>query len=235
MAETLFTVPSRGIGLHTEALLAGAGQQPSYVLFLHGGGVATTSQGTRGLRDELAQRGIASVAFDFSGHGRSGGRMEEASLHQRREEALHVVQSLRPLRPHAIVATSMAGHTACRLSQDLSLDALVLFCPAAYEARAEHARFGEPFRAVIRSTRAFDDSPAFDALCQFEGRVLVFYGSQDTVIPPAVQQGYARAARRARSVEEVRLAGAGHRLHDWLGTRAIERTLVVERMVAALS
>lgn len=236
MDELAFKVAFAGEGLHAATCWTGqgGGEEP-YVLFLHGGGPATSSDSTRYLRADLAERGVASVAIDFLGHGRSGGRIEDASLRQRCEEALRVVDSLQPPQPRAIVATSMAGHTACRLLDLLRTDAVVLFCPAAYEARAEAARFGEAFRAVIRSTRSFDDSPAFEALRRYEGRVLCFYGSQEDVIPADVQQGYAAAAARARKGDFVRLDGAGHRLHDWISERPVIRRQVLDRVMDALS
>jgi pimeloyl-ACP methyl ester carboxylesterase len=236
MHVSAFRLPFKGFGLHAETCWAGSQERGDerYVLFLHGGGAATSSEGTRYLREELAERGVASVALDFSGHGRSGGRMEEASLDRRREEALRLVDSLQPPRPRAIVATSMAGHVACRLAETLRPEALVLFCPAAYEADAESARFGEPFRAVIRATRSFGQSPAFEALRGFEGRVLCFYGTQDVVIPNEVQQGYAEACASAKLADFRVFEGAGHKLHDWIAGQPALRCEVVDRITAAL-
>src|SRR6218665_1293314 len=133
MPVSAFKLDFEGLGLHAEACWADGSSRDDerYALFLHGGGPATSSEGTRYLREDRAARGIASVALDFSGHGRSGGRMEGASPDRRREEALRLVDSLQPPRPRAIVATSMAGHVACRLVETLQPEALVLFCPAA--------------------------------------------------------------------------------------------------------
>jgi pimeloyl-ACP methyl ester carboxylesterase len=236
MHVSALKLPFEGFCLHAEACWAGSqarGDAP-YVLFLHGAGAATSSEGTRYLRGDLAARGVASVALDFSGHGRSGGRMEDASLDRRREEALRLVDSLQPSRPRAIVATSMAGHVTCRLAETLGPEALVLFCPAAYEADAESARFGEPFRAVIRATRSFGRSPAFEALRSFDGRVLCFYGAQDMVIPQEVQQGYAKASACAKLAELRVFEGVDHKLHDWIAARPALRCEVVDQIMAAL-
>ncbi|MFT3815778.1 MAG: alpha/beta fold hydrolase [Acidovorax sp.] len=208
---------------------------PAYALFLHGGGIGTSSAGTRYLRIALAGEGVASVAFDFSGHGRSGGRLEDATLRQRQQEVRRVVDSLQPAQPRVIIATSMGGHTACRILDKIRPDALVLLCPAAYEARAEDARFGLEFRAVIRSTRTFADSPAFEALSRYQGRVLVVYGSEDEVIPHEVQERYAHAASRASSRQVLRLEGAGHRLHDWLACHASARGDLVVRILSMMT
>ncbi|RCW69402.1 alpha/beta fold hydrolase [Pseudorhodoferax soli] len=231
-----FRLPFKGFGLHAEACWAGYRERSDqrYVLFLHGGGAATSSEGTRYLREDLAEHGVASVALDFSGHGRSGGHMVDASLDRRCEEALRLVDSLQPVRPRAIVATSMAGHVACRLAETLRPEVLVLFCPAAYEADAESARFGEPFRTVIRATRSFEQSPAFEALRRFEGHVLCFYGTQDAIIPREVQRGYATACASARLADFRMFEGVGHKLHEWLAGQTALRREVVDRIKAAL-
>jgi alpha-beta hydrolase superfamily lysophospholipase len=236
MHVSAFKLPFEGFGLHAEACWPGtrARDDERYVLFLHGGGPATSSEGTRYLREDLSARGIASVALDFTGHGRSGGRMEDASLVRRREEALRLVDGMQPPRPRAIVATSMAGHVACRLAHTVRPDALVLFCPAAYAADAEDALFGEPFRAVIRATRSFEASPAFEALRCFEGRVLCFYGSEDAVIPETVQQGYAHARACAKSFDFRTLEAADHKLHAWIAMRPALRAEVVGRIMSVL-
>ncbi len=236
MTEVDFRVAFESGELHATASWDPCGSwHPAYALFLHGGGLSTSSENTRYLRAELASEGVTSAAFDFSGHGRSGGRLEDATLLRRQDEAMRVVDYLRPARPRMIVATSMAGHTACRVLDLLRPDALVLLCPAAYEMRAESARFGPEFRAVIRATQAFGDSPAFEALSRYEGMVLVVYGSQDKVIPGEVQLAYTYGATHARSLQVLRLAGAGHRLHDWFADRRLARRDLVARIVSMMT
>lgn len=235
MVEQSFSVPFEGVMLHASAIAGLETPESSYALFLHGGGAAASSEGVRYLRDALADQGVASVAFDFSGHGRSGGRLEGTSLQQRRREALAVVERLAPLKPRALVATSMAGHTACCLIGELRPEVLILFCPAAYEARAEDACFGEAFRNVIRSTQTFDGAPAFAALNRFTGRLLVVYGAQDEVIPRTVQDGYMSASAQTHHAEFIRLEGARHRLHDWLCANPQDQLRVSARMLLALS
>jgi pimeloyl-ACP methyl ester carboxylesterase len=220
--------------LHLQVALTGSACSPDtpYTLFLHGGGATANSARTRYLRDALAERGFASVAIDFSGHGGSDGRLLDASLQQRRDEALCVVKHLRLRKPHAIVATSMSGHTACRLIDALDPRALILFAPAAYEARAETARFGETFRAVIRSTQNFSESPAFDDLRRFKGQLLTLYGNNDAVIPTAVKTGYRAAARNG---EHIDISDAGHQLHDWLHTFPTDKNAVICRIASLLA
>lgn len=188
------------------------------ILALHGGG-RSSRQGFRPLLTALAAHGHTSAAFDFAGHGESGGQLIGSSLAHRAEQALAVARHLDLQPPVALLGSSMGGHVACTLIEALAPQALVLFCPAAYAPGAQNLPFGPAFQGALRATRSFEDSPAFKALERFTGRLLLVFGSEDEVIPEAVQQHYLSRAHRAQSVELIRLQGAGHRLHDWLAER----------------
>ena len=202
-------------------------------LALHGGG-QSSRHGYRPLLAYLAGQGHACAAFDFAGQGESPGALSASSLDDRAAQALAVVARLGLQRPVSLIASSMGGHIACRLIPALAPEALVLFCPAAYEAEAQPVAFGPAFQQIIRATTAFSASPAFDALEQFEGRLLLVLGAQDKVIPPEVEQAYTTRAHRARSVEVIRLAGAGHHLHAWLKERPADSEHVFARVLATL-
>jgi pimeloyl-ACP methyl ester carboxylesterase len=209
-----FSVPS---GAHTlRGTITGnaAGDAPG-LLALHGGG-QSSRRGIQYLLAGLARAGVASAAFDFSGHGESTGQVEGSSLNERVAQAMAVAGHVAPGRPLSLIGTSMGGHVACSLIEWLQPLALMLFCPAAYVAEAQDAPFGPRFQAILRSSVDYASSPAFAALDRFEGRLLLVYGTADAVIPAQVLDQYERRARRAKSVEVVRLEGAGHKLHDWL-------------------
>lgn len=232
MARSHFQLPFRNVQLHGTST-----HSPSYsaprTLALHGGG-ASSRLGYQPLLDLLAEHGHASVAFDFAGQGESTGRMADSGLRDRAQQVLAVVDFLGMPRPVSLIASSMGGHIACSLIEALAPPALVLYCPAAYEAAAMDLPFGPAFQQVIRATSDFASSPAFDALERFEGRLLLVLGAEDAVIPRQVEDGYCSRARRARSVEVLRLAGAGHHLHAWLKERPAEFNRVAQRVRATL-
>lgn len=128
----------------------------------------------------------------------------------------------------------MGGHIACTLISRLSPPALVLFCPAAYATAAQEATFGPRFQSVLRSTVDYAGSPAFSALEQFEGKLLLVYGTSDSVIPAEVFEQYERRATRAKQVEVVRLPGVGHRVHDWLRSHPEEYKNVLDSVLQTL-
>ncbi|CAB5716826.1 putative magnesium chelatase accessory protein [Delftia tsuruhatensis] len=209
------------------------GRRAPGTLALHGGG-RSSRLGYRPLLDFLASHGHSSASFDFAGQGQSGGDLLRSSLAHRTGQALAVAGHLGMDRPVGLIASSMGGHVACGLIDALAPAALVLYCPAAYEAAAQHLPFGPRFQQAIRATRCFKDSPAFEALERFEGRLLLVLGAQDSVIPPEVEQEYASRAVRASSVELLRLPGAGHHLHAWLAERPAESAMVFARVLATL-
>lgn len=211
---------------------ASAGHAPR-TLALHGGG-ASSRLGYQPLLDFLADHGHSSAAFDFVGQGESAGDLAASGLRDRAQQALAVVDFLKIPRPVSLIASSMGGHIACSLMEALAPPALVLYCPAAYEAAALDVPFGPAFQQVIRATSDFAASPAFDALERFEGRLLLVLGAEDAVIPRQVEEEYMLRARKARSVEVLRLDGAGHHLHAWLKDRPAEFTRVAQRVLATL-
>jgi pimeloyl-ACP methyl ester carboxylesterase len=232
MAHSPFQLPFCSAQLHGTTTHSPSRSAPR-TLALHGGGTSSRV-GYQPLLGFLARQGHASVAFDFAGQGESTGRMADSGLRDRAEQALAVVEHLGMPRPVSLIASSMGGHIACSLIEALAPPALVLYCPAAYEAAALSEPFGPAFQQVIRATSDFAASPAFDALERFEGRLLLVLGAEDAVIPRPVEEGYCSRARRAQSVEVLRLQGAGHHLHAWLQERPAEFDRVAGRVLATL-
>lgn len=232
MEQSNFQIPFRGTVLHGTTTSGASGGAPR-ALALHGGG-QSTRHGCQALLTSLAQQDFSCASFDFHGHGESLGALSESSLNHRAEQVLAVVDGLPIPRPLSLIASSMGGHVACSLIAALTPPALVLYCPAAYEAAAQTAPFGPAFQTIIRATASFSSAPAFDALERFEGRLLLVLGAEDAVIPKAVEYEYATRARRAKSVEIIRLEGAGHHLHAWLNNHPAEFEHVASRVLATL-
>lgn len=63
------------------------------VLSLHGAGKADRNR-IRYLLERLAELGMSSFCFDFSGHGESTGTLKESSLGRRRQEVRAAYQFL---------------------------------------------------------------------------------------------------------------------------------------------
>ena len=80
-----------------------------------------------------AKRGLAATRFDYSGHGRSGGRFEDGTISRWLEEAVGVFRRFAK-GPQIVVGSSMGGWIALLLAKQLagsgSLAGLVLIAPA---------------------------------------------------------------------------------------------------------
>ncbi len=80
-----------------------------------------------------AKRGLAATRFDYSGHGRSGGRFEDGTISRWLEEALAVFERYAKGR-EIVVGSSMGGWIALRLADALHgtgrIAGLVLIAPA---------------------------------------------------------------------------------------------------------
>ena len=88
------------------------------------------------LDDYCAQSGRALLRFDYSGHGASGGRFEQATVTHWLEETLAVIRAAAE-GPHILVGSSMGGYLALLAARALAgageagrLAGLALIAPA---------------------------------------------------------------------------------------------------------
>lgn len=197
-------------------------------LSLHGGG-PSSKETTDYLVPTFARAGYSWASLDFSGQGRSSGPLAESSLERRLGEAVDLCTHL-DMAPLVLIGTSMGGSIATKLTEVLPVDRLILFCPAAYSVAAWGLRFGHGFTQEIRRPNSFLDTDAAEVCGRFRGRVLLVFGDQDEVIPPAVQTLYKTAFHRAESVTFVEIPGCPHPIHRWLEYRHQEKQRLLTRV-----
>ena len=113
------------------------GEQCPMVIFCHGFGGSKDGPLFELITDTLQAHGIASIRFDFNGHGESEGDFQEMTVPNEIEDAKHVyayVRDLRYINSIAIVGHSQGGVVASMTAGQLGTDALravVLMAPAA--------------------------------------------------------------------------------------------------------
>jgi len=170
-------------------------------------GFKSDISGTKVLRlEDWANRtGHGFLAFDYSGHGESGGAFEDGTVSQWRADALAAIDSQTD-GPLVIVGSSMGGWMAllAALARPDRVKGLVLIAPApdfteklmwpefSPEAQAEIMEQGftlrpsdydEPYtitRALIEDGRQWQ---VLDAPIVFDGPVRILQGMQDTDVP----------------------------------------------------
>ncbi len=199
------------------------------VLSLHGAGKANRNR-IGYLLERLIQNNMSSFCFDFSGHGESTGRLEQSSLPQRRQEAIAAYEYLDNDKPITVIGSSMGGHIAATLVDQLPIENLILFCPAAYARRAEDVCFDESFSQIIREPRSYLESLAFEKLQSYKGQLLLISGTEDKVIPVEILDNYLERSVKAKRKELLWINGADHQIHPWLQKNDDDLNCVLEKI-----
>ena len=81
------------------------GQQCPMVVFCHGFGGSKGGPLFELVADSLQREGIASIRFDFNGHGESEGRFQDMTVPNEINDAKKVIEYVRDLRYVSKVAT----------------------------------------------------------------------------------------------------------------------------------
>lgn len=198
------------------------------VLFLHGAG-QSTRQLFRPLREVLK---VPSVAFDFIGHGETGGVLEESSLREREEQVKAVVEAMGMKEPLSIVAASMSGYTAIKLLERYQVARLVLFVPAVYDVKAYDVPFNRGFSEIIRRPRSWMETDAWRLLKKFKGDLLIIHAGRDDVIPGEVIEGLYEVAGGRKEVFVVK--ESPHKILNYLSQDSVEMEEVCEKVLSVL-
>lgn len=172
------------------------GERENNTIVLHGAGKSSRTTFSR-LREYLRLNGIASASFDFIGHGDTGGDIQESTLQGRTDQASAAIEHSCQ-EPLNLIAASMAGYNAIKLTELFTVENLVLLVPAVYTPRAYDIPFGPHFSAIIREPNSWMDSDAFDTLAEFGGSVTIIAAEIDDVIPPKLVEKLYSSARHAK-------------------------------------
>uniref|UniRef100_UPI0040401326 alpha/beta fold hydrolase n=1 Tax=Streptomyces sp. SS7 TaxID=3108485 RepID=UPI0040401326 len=179
--------------------------------------------------------GCRGVAFDFSGHGESTGKLSESSLRRRFEQAVAVIDAYGGAEgPLVLVGFSMSGQTVADLVAHYGdrVTALGLCAPAVYTAEARDVPFGDGngrFSGIVRLPDSWREAPALQVLRAYEGRAVLAVPGTDTVIPAAVTEAVQDALAARAQYMRFDLPDAQHQLREarpatsagsWVRTRS---------------
>lgn len=157
----------------------------------------------------LAEAGIASIRFDFNGHGKSGGRMQDMTIEKEIADAVCIwnfVKALPYVSEIGFLGHSQGGvvasMTAGRLAANgiVSPKALVLIAPGAVIKEAcqggkfFNARFDPKDppefircwgmmklgREYLLSTQTLD---IYETAAEYKGKVCIIHGTKDRIVP----------------------------------------------------
>lgn len=188
------------------------------VLFLFGGSRTQAKERFTEWSKKLAVAGINSVSFDYSGTGQSSGDFYRSSLKRRIQEASGVLKWIRTTLEQSDRITVCGGSMGATIALGVAhrynriVKNLILFCPAAYAKEAHATTFGPEFTQLIKKQNSWKNSPAFEWLGKFTGRLLFIIPDHDEVISADITEKFRQSATNAGQVEIVAVKGATHQL-----------------------
>jgi len=185
------------------------------LLFLHGAG-QSSRQGFGDLRQNLYTRGISSCAFDFIGHGDTGGSLKESSLEDRTLQTCKVIEELNLPQSLSVVAASMSGYTAIKLLEIYDIERLILFVPAIYTRLAYKLPFNSQFSACTRKNRSWENSDVWSILAKYKGKLLIISAEKDNVIPREIIEQIYSSAVNSKTRKIVTIPNAPHKIISYL-------------------
>jgi pimeloyl-ACP methyl ester carboxylesterase len=187
----------QSIDMNTYSLSASYfGPTARTAILLHGGGNSSSLQ-IHPLRENLADRGIGTLAIDHLGHGKTGGDVGQSSLQGRLNEVVSALEYFQPSNLLGSVSMSMGGHISLKLQKLYQFESVVLIAPAVYCSDAYQLRFSSGFSEIIRKPESWRNSDVWEILRLFSGRLLTIFGKDDTVIPTGVKEAIQLNANNA--------------------------------------
>lgn len=210
------------------------GRDDISILFLHGAG-KSIRQRYESMRMMLYEKGFSSCAFDFTGHGETGGVLQESSLLERTEQSCRVIEQMKIRKPLIIVANSMSGYTGVKLLEVYDVESLILIVPAAYDRDAYKLRFNAGFTECIRKERSYLDSDAWQILRDFKGRLMIISAENDAVIPDEVIDRYYVSAVNAKDRKLITVKDSPHAILAFMEDNRDVLKSIVDEMAAFIN
>ena len=165
----------------------------------------------KSIANELESRGIASMRFDFDGHGESEGRFRDMTVLTELDDARHMIDYVRQAGAYdsiALVGHSQGGVVAGMIAGELGdeIKALVQLAPAAVlkddalqgVLMGKHYDPSNPpetltvfFHRVGKGYfLAAQSLPIYEQSSLYKGPVLLIHGTKDKIVPHSYSERY---------------------------------------------
>lgn len=188
------------------------GERCPMVVFCHGFGGRKEGPLFELVADSLQKHGIASIRFDFNGHGESEGRFQDMTVLNEIEDAKKVVDYVKKL-PYtskvALVGHSQGGVVASMTAGELNTDisSVVLMAPAAVlrDDAIRGSIFGKQFNPLdppefvelwpgqklgAKYIKTAFSLPIYETAARYQGPALIIHGNADRVVPYTYGERY---------------------------------------------
>ena len=189
------------------------GQRCPMVVFCHGFGGSKEGPLFELIADSLQAHGIASVRFDFNGHGESEGEFVDMTVPNEIEDALKVIEYVRDLR--YVSSVSLVGHSqggvvasmAAGKLEDGDIAAVALMAPAAVlrddairgsTMGAQYNPLDPPEYVELWGGKRLGGNyiktafwlPIYETAAKYQGPSLIVHGTADRVVPYTYGERY---------------------------------------------
>ena len=186
------------------------GEKCPMVIFCHGFSGTKDGPLFELVADTLQAHGIASIRFDFNGHGESEGEFKDMTVPNEIEDAKKVVEYVRDLKYVSMIAIGghsqggvVAAMTAGQLSEELgepAFKAVALMAPAAvlrddairgntmgkqYDPfdPGEYVELWGGLKLGGEYIRTSFSLPIYETAAKYQGPALIIHGNGDRVVP----------------------------------------------------
>lgn len=184
-----------------------AGERCPMVILMHGFGSEKNSFLMKATANMLLQKGIASLRFDFSGHGSSEGKFEDMTVPGQIKEARKVIDYVRQMDD--VSSVGLAGHSqggvvaamvAGELADEPLIQGMALLAPAGVirEDAIRGYSGGYAFNPLdppallelwdgLKLGRDYIKTaqhlPIYETAAPYKGSVFIIHGTADQVVP----------------------------------------------------
>lgn len=209
-------------------------QNNTNVLCMHGGGLRGRV-GFNTIRAKLVDIGIGSYAFDYIGHGETGGELLNSSLKNKVEQTLLMIDSQNIQEPHTLIASSMGSYVAIKVTELCNIENLILIAPAVYSKDAYSTPFGVGFSEIIRKENSWQNTDAWEVLSKYTGNLLIFKAENDQIIPEGVVENIYDSAIHAKERKIITVPKATHPLTTWVDRHPNDLDIIINKIVELLN
>ena len=168
-------------------------------LFLHGCNPVENSSDFLVLRQILAEKyGINSCAFDFTGHGNTGGNWSDSTIELRTAQSVDIINACFDSQPFNIVASGLGAYTAIKLTQLFNVKNLILLAPALCAYEACNVSLGKNYDEFAEFAYSWSMTDALSILQFYEGGVSILVSDTRSSLQREVAGQLFSNALRAR-------------------------------------
>lgn len=198
-------------------------------LILFHGGKAGTSERFIYLQPALAKEGIANLAIDFRGKGKSSGTYEKSTLNNRIHDAKAAIHFLakyvQPIHI-GIIGLSLAGDMVRLLNEFPDLKIIILIGPVATYQTLVDISPPHIAHVISKKENTWKDSTVFSLLRNFSGSKLVIYGDKEDIATPEMIEEFRKSV--LSSGQFVLLKNTGH--NPFIIDKKVEKRVRLEQI-----